>query len=396
MSASILLLCAFGGFVVLAMVVVVILVLRKRSSTGSGATPSSTSSSSVATWVSNAEKSLTTNENDYLGELSSGSAWNAHENGMQWWTAGFMIGCWWKMYALTQKESWKKLAEKMLPRLAEWQTRTNTHDVGFVMMAAYGNAPSPDAGALVKSARNLAARYSPKRKLLRSWGENKLGDNNFTVIVDNLMNLKLLWEAAKLSGGQASWKDIAKQHALTSIQLFVRPNGSTYHKIIFSSADVKPGFRGTHQGLTNESTWSRGQAWAMYGFCDAFAYTGDVKFRDVAEKCASYFLDNLPADNVPLWDFQATDAQKDTSAASIGACALFKLSKHTSNAKYADRARAILSSLDASFSGTAKGLKSILCCGVASNNKDRRRGVNVGLVYGDYYFLEALQLAQSA
>lgn len=343
--------------------------------------------------IAHAKDHLTTSAADFTGVWSSGSAWRSHEDGPKWWTAGYMTGCWWNMYKLTNDDKWRKLAQTKgnLDALkAAWlgQGSKDSHDVGLVIMSAFGSAPSPDAAVLKAGAEKLARRYDASKKLFDSWDHDKV----FASIIDNMMNLKILFEAAKLAGDAGkTWYTKALQHALTSSTLLVRNDGSTFHKVAWDKGAWK---KGTHQGLNDSSTWTRGQAWAIYGFTDAAAYTGHAKLKETAIKCADYFLGKLPSDAVPPWDFDDPTGPKDTSAAAIAACGLFKLTALTGDAKYADKARAILASLHANYLGSAKGLKSLLCCAVDSNNKDRRREVSVGYVVADYYYLEALVLAR--
>ena len=337
-----------------------------------------------ASAVALAKAQLTKSADDYLGVWSSGASWTRHERGADWWTAGFMAGCWWRMHALTGDGAWKALAEGATAKLRSWAGKTTTHDVGFVIMSSFGNAPQPDAGVVKQAAGSLAKRYDAGLKLIKSWDKAA-----FTVIIDNMMNLKLLFVAAKLSGGQPAWGDMARQHALTSARELVRPNGSTWHKMERKGTTWS---KGTHQGLNDGSTWARGQAWAIYGFAEAAHYTGDATLKATAIKCADFFLGALPADNVPPWDFSATDGIKDTSAAAIAACGLVKLSTLTGVARYGERGRAMVAALTANYQGSKKGYRSLLCCAVDS--KPDNRGVGQGYVVADYYYLEALLLTK--
>lgn len=325
-----------------------------------------------------AEQRLTKSAADWTAYTSTGSKWTRKTS---FWTNGFMTGCWWRMHSLTGNASWKALAEKGTAELSSWQNKTTTHDVGFVIMCSYGLAGvSKNATVIKNAARSLAKRYVSKLKVIRSWG--KIGDADVQVIIDNMMNLKLLFEAAKLPGGDPKWKSIAIDHATTSAKTFVRDNGSTFHKAVFTSGGKVT--KGTHQGTADSSTWARGQAWALYGFAEAYAYTGNQLFKTTAERCAKYFLDKLPSDGVPYWDFDAPSNKryKDTSAAAIAACGLFKLGQK-------DAARRILRSLISKYQAKP-GQASLLCCGCA--NVPKNEGIGVGYVVSDYYFLEAIHL----
>lgn len=337
--------------------------------------------------VQAAEARLTKSAAKTLAYTCTGKTWSTKP--LDNWTNGFMTGCWWKMYALTDQAAWKTLAEQGTAKLMAWKDRDTTHDIGFVIMCSFGNAPAKNAEVITTAAANLAKRYVPKLGLIQSWG--KIGDAKVQVIIDTMMNLKLLYEAAKLPGGKPEWATIATKHATTTTGLLVRSDGSTYHKAVFQNGTRT---LGTHQGAGNGTTWARGQAWALYGFADAYEYTRNALFKRTAEKVAKYFIDNLPSDNVPYWDFQAPKGKryKDTSAAAIAACGLFKLGKATGTAAYTAKANAILDSLSRSYPGSSKGLASLLCC--ACVNVPRNEGIGVGYVVADYYYLEALQLAR--
>ncbi len=301
-----------------------------------------------------------------------------------------MTGCWWHMYNLTKDDKWKKLAEQGMAKLESWKNKTTTHDVGFVIMSSFGQAPSKNAGVITTAAASLAKRYVKDLKVIRSWG--KIGDAKVQVIIDSMMNLQLLFEAAKLTGGKKEWTDMAVAHATTVANTLVRSDGSTYHVVEFEGG--KKTLR-THQGNADDSTWARGQAWAIHGFTTAFEYTQKALFRDTAEKCGRYFVNSLPSDNVPLWDYRAQSGKqyKDTSAAAIAACGLFKLGKATGDSAYTTKAKAILDSLKTKYQGSSKGLASLLCCAVV--NAPKNDGVNVGYIVSDRYYLEALELEQA-
>lgn len=326
-------------------------------------------------------KHLSADPGDALAlKTGSGGAWTPSD--ADWWTAGFMPGCWWKAYALTKDDTWKRLAETATAALKPWQTKTTTHDVGFVIMSSYGQMPSPPSDALVTAAASLDKRYDASKKLYRSWGT--IGDTPFRVIIDNLMNLELMFVAAGLPGGKATWKDHAEAHALRSVELFVRDDGSTVHVVEINGDEVT---KTTKQGFSGTSCWARGQAWAIYGFQVAHKHTGNAALLAAAKKCADYFVSNLPADKVPNWDFKADKKIKDTSAAAIAACGLFRL-----GGSYTAHANAILASLLKSYQGHTKNLKSLLCC--ACESVPQNKGVSVGYVVADYFLMEALQLAR--
>ena len=337
--------------------------------------------------VAELEKQLTTSSGNKKAYTCTGASWTNPPKDPHW-TNGFMTGCWWKMYSLTKGDKWKKLAEAGTSALSSWKDKSDTHDIGFVIMSSYGNAPSKDSGVITTAARNLAKRWIKDLQVIRSW--KAITETKVEVIIDSLMNLKLLFEGAKLSGKDAAeWRKIALAHAKTVKSVLQRDDGSTFHKATWEGK-TKGSKKtvGTHQGASDSSTWARGQAWAVYGFTEVYDYTQDGDMLAAAKKAADYFVSNLPSDSVPYWDFSKKD-NKDTSAAAIAAAGLLKLGKHED--KYTASATKILDSLKASYLGSAKNLASLLCC--ACVNVPKSEGVSVGYVVADYYFLEALELA---
>lgn len=402
MSAVVVLLIFGLSFLSVVFLILVFLYLKKNNMLpwqNKGAGGGGGGTVNVADAVKNAEARLSKNPADTLAYVSTGSTWQLSE--LDRWTSGFMTGCWWKMYYLTNNDVWKTLAEQGCKKLLPWQKKTTTHDIGFVIMCSYGNAPSPNASVITTAAESLSKRFMQKVQMFRSWKEMARGDAE--VIIDNMMNLRLMFEGARLTPDKNKsriWLDMAVKHATNTAKLHVRTDGSTFHKVTFNaktaSAIKDTNYtQGTHQGWSANTTWSRGQAWAMYGFTETFEYTQMPIFKDTAIKCCNYFIQNLPADNVPLWDFQApADKQyKDSSAAAIAACALFRLGKLVGDSKYTSKANDILSALSSSYLGSSKGFASLLCCGVG--NMPKGLDVNVGYIVSDYYYLEALQRSAS-
>ncbi|MGZ6675136.1 MAG: BACON domain-containing protein, partial [Solirubrobacteraceae bacterium] len=242
---------------------------------------------------------------------------------------------------------------------------------------------------------SLATRYNATVGATRSWN-NDAGDPSsyFKVIIDNMMNLDLLFWGAQ-NGGDPAWTDMAVNHALTTQRTHVRADGSTFQLVIFNSGTGAVISRGTVQGYRNDSTWARGQAWALHGFTQAYAYTADNRMLTTARSAADYFIGHLPADGVPYYDFQAptTDRPRDSSAAAIAASGLLWLARIEPDGcraqTYLDAAKRILTSLSAPpyLSQGTPGAASILLHATAQHQQG---DVDNGLVYADYYFLEAL------
>jgi unsaturated chondroitin disaccharide hydrolase len=317
------------------------------------------------------------------------------------WTSGFLAGALWLMVERTGEPVWRQRAEAWQAGLESQKDNTSTHDLGFMLYNSFGQGyrlTGDDAyrQILLTAAGSLASRYSPTVGAVRSWG----GRNNpvFTVIVDNMMNLELLFWAAD-HGGDPAWRDMAVTHALTTARDHVRPDGSTYHVVDYSARTGAVTSRGTHQGFSATSTWSRGQAWAVYGFTMAYRETGDARFLDTARRTAAYFLAHLPEDHVPYWDFDLPSLvgePRDSSAAAIAASGLLELARlepdRRASGRYRDAATAMLTSLSSPAylaSGTTRG--AILLHG--TQNKPAGN-FDTGLIFGDYYFLEALLRAR--
>ena len=317
-----------------------------------------------------------------------------------WWTSGFFPGSLWLMYQATGDPKWRTEAAARQAGLASQASNTSTHDVGFMLFTTYGNGyrltgdPSY-RDVVLQAATSLATRYNPTVGATRSWNNDAGNPSSyFKVIIDNMMNLDLLFWGAQ-NGGNAAWTNMAVTHALTTQRTHVRADGSTFQLVIFNAGTGAVISSGTVQGYRNDSTWARGQAWAVHGFTQAYAYTGDARMLTTARSAADYFVGHLPADGVPYYDFQApaTDRPRDSSAAAIAASGLLWLARIEPDGcraqTYLDAAKRTLTSLSAPpylSQGTA-GAASILLHATAQHQQG---DVDNGLVYADYYFLEAL------
>jgi unsaturated chondroitin disaccharide hydrolase len=300
------------------------------------------------------------------------------------------------MYELTGDPIW-------MTRATDWQTGlegrkndTSTHDVGFVIFSSFGNGyrlTGIDAyrQVVLTAAGSLATRYNAKVGCIKSWNG---GSSDFKVIVDNMMNLEILFWASK-HGGSAAWYDMAVSHALRTMTDHVRADGSTYQVVNYDPKTGAVKAKSTNQGASTESTWSRGQAWAIHGFTMAFRETGDQRFLDTARRTADYFIGHLPADLVPYWDFEAPgipNEPRDSSAAAIAAAGLLELgwleTDPSRSATDISAARGILASLSSpAYLSEGTGNQAILLHGT-QNKPDGK--YDRGLIYGDYYLLQAL------
>ena len=218
------------------------------------------------------------------------------------WRSGFFAGSLWYLYQMTGEEQWRTLAERYDRMLEPVKDYTDNHDVGFMMYDSWGKeleftgnkACEP---VLVQTARSLCARYHEGAGVIQSWGRIHNKENQATVIIDNMMNLELLFEASRLSGDD-TFRRIAVTHAETTLAHHFRPDGSCYHVVEYDQTDGTVRSRHTAQGYADESTWSRGHAWAIYGYTLMYRYTREQKYLDRAIATFEYMRRhrNMPAD----------------------------------------------------------------------------------------------------
>ena len=303
------------------------------------------------------------------------------------WTSGFFSGCLWLMYERTGNQAWLEKAEKWTADLESQKYNTGDHDVGFRMFCSYGNGVRINPNekykkVLLKSANSLSQRYNARIGCIKSWDWT----GNFAVIIDNMMNLELLLWASK-NGGENELADMAVNHADKTIENHVREDGSTYHVVDYND-DGSVNLKRTHQGYSDESTWSRGQSWGLYGYTMMYRETGEQRFLDTALLMADYVIENLPEDYVPYSDFDAPnipDCEKDASAAAIACSALLELGQYSDNPVYLTTAENMLRSLIENYLAKGTDYSSILHR-ASQFWGDAERGTS----YADYYFLEAL------
>jgi unsaturated chondroitin disaccharide hydrolase len=314
------------------------------------------------------------------------------------WTSGFWPGCLWAAYELTGDPTWRRRAEAAQAGLGQLGSNTGSHDIGFQLVPGFtasyrlGGAER-DRRLLLEGAQALATRYRQRVGAIRSWGPMASG-GDYKVIIDNLMNLELLFWAAR-HGGSPMLSQIAHRHALTSARDLQRPDGGTYHVAAYDPATGRLRWRGTSQGAGPESTWSRGQAWAIYGFTLAYRETGDPELLRAARLAADYWLARVPDGQVPPWDFQAPggdSAPRDTSAAAVAASGLLDLADAEPDPLLAGRdehaaERLVVALASPRYLVTDGPEAAILREGTEAAPAGHSRS---GLVYGDYYFLQAL------
>jgi rhamnogalacturonyl hydrolase YesR len=304
------------------------------------------------------------------------------------WTSGFLAGSMWYMYQLTGDEKWRNYAADWTADLEPMSLGASDHDTGFRIFSSYGTGyflidDLSYSRTMLRGAQTLATRFDPKVGAIKSW--DWLG--NFPVIIDNLMNLEILFWAAEESGNNELY-NIALTHAETSLEHHMREDGSTYHIVDFDDAG-NVNWKDTRQGYGPESVWARGQAWAIYGFTMIYRYTGEQKFLDAAEKASAWYIEYLPEDFVPIYDYLEpvrSVQTKDASAAAIAGSGFLELYVITGNTRYFEMAEKTLSSLSTEeFSTLSDNRNSIL----KRSTLHRGQG-GVGTSYADYYYLEAI------
>ena len=318
----------------------------------------------------------------------------------QEWTSGFFPGSLWYLYELTGDDKWKPMAVKYTEALDTIQYYTGNHDVGFMIYCSYGNGlrlagTEAYKEVILNAAKSLSTRYIPEAGIIQSWNANKSKDWECPVIIDNMMNLELLFEATKLSGDSSFYR-IAVTHADNTIRNHYRPDYSTWHVIDYSKSDGSVRHRNTHQGYSDESAWARGQSWGIYGYILCYRETGDRKYLDQAEKALSFIANhpNYPEDGVPYWDYDAPDiphTYRDASAGAILASALYELSTYSDKMDYKAWADTIVASLASPAYRTPLGENGDFLLMHSVGSLPHNSEVDVPLNYADYYFLEALK-----
>ena len=328
------------------------------------------------------------------------TAWKEIPNGRLVWTSGFYPGILWYMYDLSKDDKWKKEAIKRTEVFEDFKTITEHHDIGFMMFPAYGNGymlgdKKEYKDILLTSAQSLASRYNPNVGTIRSWS-NKMHPRwqQHITIIDNMLNLELLFWAAK-NGGSKEYYDIAVKHAETTMANHFRPDYTSWHVIEYDSISGKVLNRHTKQGYADDSRWSRGQAWGIYGYTMVYRETGDKKFLDFAVKITDKYLELLPEDYIPHWDFDVPNKEieeRDASAAAVVASGLLELSTlvedKNKQEQYFDAAMRMLESLSSdAYSGVGKADSFLLH---STGAKSLGHEIDVALIYADYYYIEAL------
>ncbi len=313
------------------------------------------------------------------------------------WSSGFFAGCLWLMYEHTGDKQWEQVARIWTENLEQEKLATGDHNNGFKMLPSYGNGYRLTGDeryreVLVESARSLATRYSEKVGHIKA---NEAEQWQFPVLIDTMVNIELLFWASR-NGGESSWFDMAVTHALNTIEHHIRADGSTIQLVDCNPETGEVIGNDTLCGLSGESAWSRGQGQALYGFITAYRYTEDPRFLAAAQKVADFLIDHLPADGIPYWDVSdpaLPNIMRDASAASVATVGLLELCEKAADAEARQKYRTTSVTMIASLCSSAYLADNTKSAGIITHatwKKPTDPQSDTSLIWGDYYFLEAV------
>ncbi len=318
------------------------------------------------------------------------------------WCSGFFPGSLWYLHALTNDPKWQTLAEKYTEDLDSVKYLTWHHDVGFMIGSSYLNGyrqgKKEYKDVIAQTAKSLSTRFRPTAGVIQSWNVDKGWQSErgweCPVIIDNMMNLELLFEATRLTG-DSTFYNIAVSHANTTLKNHFRADNSCYHVVDYDLTTGNVRKKQTAQGYADESSWARGQAWALYGYTVCYRYTHDKQYLDHAEKVYDFIFSNptLPDDLVPYWDYNAPkipNEPRDASSAAVTASALYEMSTYLPNKNYKEMADKIVESLSSPAYRAKVGTNGNFILMHSVGSIPHGQEIDVPLNYADYYFLESL------
>lgn len=347
------------------------------------------------------DRNLETFIGTFPSEASTGNVYR--QVGNTEWTPAFWTGMLWLAYETTGNEKYRQAAEKQLSsykQRIEERRYTNAHDLGFLYtlscVSAYKLTGNEEAKQIALDAAELLyIRYLDQAGIIQAWGNLDDPRQRGRMIIDCLMNLPLLYWASEESGDRKFY-DAALSHVRMSAKYLIREDASSYHTYYMDAETGDPKYGKTAQGYSDDSCWSRGQAWGIYGFPLSYRYTGEMELLDLTTKIANYYLNRLPEDFVCYWDLIFTEGpeERDSSAAAIAVCGLLEAAAHLPlteplKRKYENAALKILESLIENYMTTdVPESNGILLHAVYS--KPGNNGVDECCIWGDYYMHEAL------
>ena len=319
------------------------------------------------------------------------------------WCSGFFPGSLCYLYQLTNDKSWLLQSKRFTEALDSIQYLTWHHDVGFMIGSSYLNIYrlNPNKAykkTIIQTAKSLCTRFRKKAGVIQSWNVDRgwQSKRGWTcpVIIDNMMNLELLFEATRLCGDSTYWK-VAVSHANKTLENQFRKDGSCYHVVDYDPNNGAVLHRQTAQGYADNSAWARGQAWAVYGYTVCYRYTHDRKYLDQAVKTLNFVMQNpnLPDDLIPYWDFDAPNIPnepRDVSSAACIASALYEMNNYLPDNGYTSLADRIIRSLSSPEYRAPLGKNGCFLLMHSVGSIPHNNEIDVPLNYADYYFLEAL------
>ncbi len=316
-----------------------------------------------------------------------------------WWTSGFYPGSLLYLYEYSKDPALLAEEKRIEKVIAKEQFNKGTHDLGFMMFCSFGNAnrlaPSKEYDEiLLNSAKSLSTRFKPSAGVIKSWDH---GSWKYPVIIDNMMNLELLFWATKYSGDSSFYK-IAVTHANNTIKNHYRADHSSWHVVDYDDTNGQVIKKQTHQGYADYSAWARGQAWGLYGYVVMYRATKDKKYLQHSNNIAAFILNHpkLPADKIPFWDFDTPEipaTYRDASAAAITASALLELSKYVDAKKsddYVKVSETIIRNLSSKTYTAPYKENGGFILKHSTGHLPGNSEVDVPLTYADYYYIEAM------
>ncbi|MBM3127795.1 MAG: glucuronyl hydrolase [Chloroflexi bacterium] len=337
---------------------------------------------------------------DYFPMYTQNGKWK--HGGEAWtnWCEGFLGGQLWLLYERTREDYWRAQAEHYSRLIEHRRTDRNVHDLGFLFWSTYKRwydltGDPAIKKVVVQAGQTMGLRFKARGQYLRSFVADE------SLFIDIMMNVGIIFYAAQQTG-DADLLRKATQHCLTTRKYFVRGDGSTSHEGIFDLNTGEFLRQTTHQGYRNDSSWARGLTWALYGFGTAYSFTRDARLLQTAEACANFYIERTPANGVPPndWDEPNPGSRYESSAAAIAAGGLWNLAQLTGDAArarlYRDYALTILDTLtEPEFLAIdTPGWEGILKHGCYHQRKGL--GVDESVMWGEYFFLEALSKAERA
>ena len=334
--------------------------------------------------------------------LQEQATWNCRRASAEEWCSGFWPGILWMDYSYTKDEDVRKAAEGYTEALSFLGTQpVYDHDLGFLVINSFLKGYETTGSKSYKqtalaAADTLATLFNNKVGTLLSWPRHVKDYGGHNTIMDNMINLELLFWAAE-NGGSSRLKDIAVKHAETTMKHHFREDGSCYHVAVYDTLTGAFIKGMTHQGYADSSMWSRGQSWAIYGYTMVYRYTQDARFLAFAQKVTDIYLKRLQEtsnDWVPLWDMddpRGLQAPKDASAACVVASALLELCQYVDTEKgkaYKDAAIHMLSDLSTDLYQSRE--KNVAFLMHSTGHHPNGSEIDASIIYADYYYIEAL------